>query len=205
MQHYEIPNKKISIIDIGLTNSMSSVLNFDVLKSTFGTSCQTCHKLVRLTLETRGRIASKSAIPKVKRFKHFSYENLIQVKDYIWSKLKDLEEIRALGGRTFQLTYQAICKLYFNAKIKFLGLREPNKRNRNLSSKVRSLQLKIKEATRSFNRHKTEASLFKLQTLETVLAKRYYFEKTYEYSKWLRTLNKHDFKKRSEFFCGITY
>ena len=47
---YEILKERRSIIDYGLTNAKSIIENFEVLPIHLGTSPQTCHKIIRLTL-----------------------------------------------------------------------------------------------------------------------------------------------------------
>ena len=76
---YEIPTKKRSIIDIGFTKEILDVKNFEVLDRVLGCTSQTCHKILRLTLKMSATTAPNSALPKVKRLYHFSYEGLIKV------------------------------------------------------------------------------------------------------------------------------
>ena len=47
---YEIVNKKRSIIDLGLTNSIDTVLNFEVEPKPYGVNSQTCHRAITTTL-----------------------------------------------------------------------------------------------------------------------------------------------------------
>ena len=47
---YEIANRKRSIIDVGLTNHILSVRNFEVLPDVLGVNPHTCHKILKLTL-----------------------------------------------------------------------------------------------------------------------------------------------------------
>ena len=47
---YEIVNKKRSIIDLGLTNSIDTVHNFEVESKPFGVNSQTCHRAITTTL-----------------------------------------------------------------------------------------------------------------------------------------------------------
>ena len=47
---YEILKESRSIIDYGLTNAKSIVEKFEVLPIHLGASPQTCHKIIRLTL-----------------------------------------------------------------------------------------------------------------------------------------------------------
>ena len=49
---YEIVNKKRSIIDMGLTNSVVSVHNFEIAPTPFGVNSQTCHRALTLTVIT---------------------------------------------------------------------------------------------------------------------------------------------------------
>ena len=47
---YEILKERRSIIDYGLTNAKSTVKNFEILPFHLGASPQTCHKIIKLTL-----------------------------------------------------------------------------------------------------------------------------------------------------------
>ena len=47
---YQIANKKRSIIDLGLTNSMESIHNFQIESSPFGVNCQTSHRALTVTI-----------------------------------------------------------------------------------------------------------------------------------------------------------
>ena len=48
---YEIPKMKRSIIDMGMTNSLRSVLVFKVLSLNLGVTPQTCHKVLELSIK----------------------------------------------------------------------------------------------------------------------------------------------------------
>ena len=197
---YEIKNKKSSIIDACLTKDTLSVVNFEVLNRILGYTSQTCHKLIKLTLNVSVCPTPQHELPKANKFNHFSYETLIQVRDFFHKKLQDLKEIRALDGRTFKLSYKALRKLYYNAKHSVLGIKHTEKRERKLPQKLRLLQDKIKHATVIAHRENSETAIIRLRTLESILAKNYYLEKNKQFNKWLMTLNKHDFKKRTRIF-----
>ena len=202
---YEIPGKKRSIIDVCLANKNMSVDNFEVLDTVLGCSSQTCHKIIRLTLKISACEITKPALPKASRINHFSFDKLIKVRDFFYAKIRDLEEIRALDNRTFELTYTALRKLYFNAKTKILGFRKTQNVQPKQSSKIKLLQAKIKNATIMVIRDSSESSLLRLQALENTLTKRYYLEKTKRFANWLRNLNKLDFKKKNKsFVCIVT-
>ena len=100
---YEIPLKKRSIIDICLADKNMNVKNFEVLDSILGYTSQTCHKIIKLTLNISACEIIKPALPKACRLNHYSYDKLIKVRDSFYSKIRDLEEIRAPVSRPFEL------------------------------------------------------------------------------------------------------
>ena len=90
---YKIMGKKISIIDVTLTNNIRQVVNFEVIPKMLGVNSQTCHKLIRLTIriEADQRKIEKKPFDK---FKHRSEEALMLVKGEVAGKLKTLRLIR---------------------------------------------------------------------------------------------------------------
>ena len=48
---YQIENKKRSIIDLGLTNTIESVHDFQIEPSPFGVNSQTCHRALTVTID----------------------------------------------------------------------------------------------------------------------------------------------------------
>ena len=77
---YEIPRKKRSIIDMGFTNSISSVFDFKVLPQFLGVSSQTCHKVLSLTVQLTNSFCSRDIIaPTHKCFKRPNHQEQIDV------------------------------------------------------------------------------------------------------------------------------
>ena len=66
---YEIVNKKRSIIDLGLTNSIESVQNFKIESTPFGVNSQTCHRALTITISTYP--PKNDPIKAPRRIKHF--------------------------------------------------------------------------------------------------------------------------------------
>ena len=66
---YEIVNKKRSIIDLGLTNSVESVQNFKIESTPFGVNSQTCHRALTITISTCP--PQNAPIKAPRRTKHF--------------------------------------------------------------------------------------------------------------------------------------
>ena len=64
---YEIPKMKRSIIDMGMTNSLRSVLDFKVLSLNLGVTPQTCHKVLELSIKIVPKPV-EGKIPQVNKF-----------------------------------------------------------------------------------------------------------------------------------------
>ena len=190
---YEIVNRKKSIIDVCLTNSISVVKNFKIVPSTLGFNAQICHKIIRLELSLSGEQESPTTIPKIKRFRHCSFSKLEEVRDYVSSKLEDIRDIKEQCGLQFLPTYSVFKKLYTKAKEKFLGY---TKHNRNcswaISPRIIRLQKLIRKATSKVEQ-KSDLEISRVQNLEHLLGVEYYRAKNEEFSKWLGKLSKLDY------------
>ena len=66
---YEIPNRKRSIIDFGMTNAVNTVLKFQILPLTIGVTPQTCHKVIELSL----KIVPKPVVDTIPQVKSFNF------------------------------------------------------------------------------------------------------------------------------------
>ena len=123
---YEIKGRKKSIIDFAMAFSLNLVSDFKVLPYTMGASVQTCHKIIQLTLKISIEdlvIERFDTNPPYERkmFKYCTYENLLKVRQRVYSKLRDIENIRSLIGKQMHPSYSALLKLYFSAKVKHIG------------------------------------------------------------------------------------
>ena len=197
---YEIINRKKSIIDLCLTDSISAVKNFQVVPYTLGFNAQTCHKIIRLELLMSSKQESPTTIPKIKRFRHCSFFKLEEVRDYVCSKLEDIRDIKEQCGLQFLPTYNVFKKLYTKAKEKILGY---TKHNHNsswaISPRIIRLQKLFRKAT-SEVKQKSDLEIFRLQNLEHLMRVEYYRVKNGQFSKWLGKLSKLDYKRRTRTF-----
>ena len=194
---FEIADRKKSIIDLCMASSLHNVLNFKVLPDVLGTNLQTCHKIIVLELEFRRKtpILSRTQYPQQKRpqFKHATYQSLLNVRSRVQSKLRDIEFIRSLIGQQMQPTYTALLKLYFAAKVKYLGFKRKKSRHNYISDKVKDLQNQILVSTRRFEKDKSDLSLLLLQQLQKSLNEQYRMDETNRFHSWLSKLNTLDY------------
>ena len=83
---YEIINRKKSIIDVGLTNHLSSIHHFIVFPNILGVKPQTCHKVLKLTLSyCNDQFAptqeGKYCNIKSTKFRHCNDISILKVRD----------------------------------------------------------------------------------------------------------------------------
>ena len=89
---YEIVNKKRSIIDFGLTNSIESVCNFEVATTPFGVNSQTCHRALTTTIRiTPPRRVYRNAPRRSKCFK-LTVQDLERLGNRVSSQLLATEK-----------------------------------------------------------------------------------------------------------------
>ena len=98
---YEINGRKKSIIDFAMASSLNLVSDFKVLPYTMGASIQTCQKIIQLTLKISIEdfvITKFDADPTNERkmFKYCTYENLLKVRQRVYSKLRYIENVKFL-------------------------------------------------------------------------------------------------------------
>ena len=207
---YEIAGRKKSIIDLGMASSLEHILNFRVLPGVLGTNIQTCHKIIVLELElttnTPMCIAAKETGQKRPRFKYTTYESLLKIRSRVLSKLRDIEHIRSLIGQQMYPTYTALLKLYFAAKVKYLGFKEKKQSHTYTTDKVKDLQNQILVATRRFQEEKSDLSLFLLQQLQKSLIEQYRLDETERFHLWLTKLNRLDHARSTrEFYSQLNW
>ena len=206
---FEILERKKSIIDLALASSMELVSDFKILPDILGTTIQTGHKIILLSL----KLHSAEMIPGElkedqpyfrKMFKYCTYEHLLKVRNRVLRKLREIEHIRSLIGRKMHPTYTTFLKLYFTAKVKHIGYCKENTTSLYLSQKVKDLQNRILAATNVFQKTKSDLSLFLLQHLQKLLQEQYKSEKTKQFHQWLSKLNQFDYKGRiREFYRSL--
>ena len=125
---YEIPGKKRSIIDVALTNKVSTVQNFEILPQILGANAQTCHKIIKLTLRvTTDRKRTEQS--KAKKFRHCTAEALTRVKGEVGRKCKTLRFLRG-NSTPSNNTYEVLSRVYHKRKSNASGTEiEEGKRN----------------------------------------------------------------------------
>ena len=198
---YEIVNRRRIIIDLCLTNSVSIVHNFQVLPLIMGVDLQTCHKIIKLELYLGGEQEAPTKVPKIKRFRHYSFSKLEEVRDYVYSKLELIRSIKEQCGLQLVPNYKMFRKLYTKAKERILGYkRYKRKIPWAISPRIRSLQKLIRDATVDVKMKKSDSGILKLQNLEHLIKREYYKEKNERFSKWLEFLSKLHYKRRTRTF-----
>ena len=114
--------KDLYIIDVALTNHLSSVHSFEVLPHILGVNPQTCHKVLKLTLnfsqlENITRRATR--VIRNAKFRFCSDDSLLKIRDWVSDKIRDLVHLRPDDDSIYQ--YVVLIRLYEFAKTKFLG------------------------------------------------------------------------------------
>ena len=132
---YEIVNRKRSIIDLCLTSSPESVVDFKVEPKPFGVNCQTCHRALSTTISIRlsARVPA-TAIPRRTFFGRITAAKRNKITSYV------VDSIVALNARGFSYDYQTLTRMFFSAKRIFLGLRTSRQKPAFLSPAMRDLQ-----------------------------------------------------------------
>ena len=207
---FEIANRRKSIIDFGMASSLHNILNFKVLPDILGTNIQTCHKIVVLEIEFRRKTAlhSRTHHPQQKRprFKYATYKNLLKIRSRVHSKLRDIEFIRSLVGQQMQPTYTALLKLYFAAKVKYLGFKRERSNYNHITDKAKDLQNLILVHTRRFEKDKSDLSLLLLQQLQKSLNEQCRIDETKRFHLWLSKLNTLDHPgSKREFYSQLNW
>ena len=133
-------------------------------------------------------------------FKYCVYENLIKVRERVYRKLRDIENIRSLIGKQMHPTYSALLKLYFSAKVKHIGYTKRKHSIYYTSDKVQDLQNRIRAAKNVFLKTQSDLSLFLLRQLQKLLVDQYKSDETERFNLWLAKLNRLDYKGRTRLF-----
>ena len=84
---YEIVNKKRSIIDLGLTNSVVSVHNFEIESTPFGVNSQTCHRALTLSIITSPPCLAPVKAPRRTKGLKMTIEDRIKLGKLVSEKL----------------------------------------------------------------------------------------------------------------------
>ena len=201
---YEIVNKKKSIIDLCLTNSLDSVVNFEIYQMPLGVNSQTCHK---------PRILNILLAPPHAR----TNDNIISEKKLVFpiASLKDRMKItKSVSSRFSSLRrdgispdYQLMKEIFLTAKHRFLkrrsGKDKPHKKSYVTHKKSPAtvlLQRQFRDAINNMMREKSDFSVFVADHLEKLLYAQHKKEETSKLNKWIARMNDLDFKKRTRTF-----
>ena len=193
---YEILGKKRSIIDVAITNCLSTVRNFEVNPDILGANAQTCHKIIQLTLRTKVS-HEKNTTETLKKFRHCTAESSIRVKGEVAKKLKTLRVLRGERLPSFY-TYKTISRIYNNAKVKYIGYRKGKRKKAPIPMVVRTMQAKIKqtialidrerrmEEGKFVNAERVELLIQRYQILEKELYEVWRIEKHQRWAQWIK-------------------
>ena len=189
---YEIINKKRSIIDLGLTNSIESIHNFQIESAPFGVSSQTCHRALTITISIRSPQQNSTTAPRrAKRIKldATDYKSLGNI---VSNRLLDCDVVACSD-------YSLLVKIFTQSK-RTLGVRHPNTSPTSVSPAIRLLQRRYSEAVENMQKEKSEFSYFVVDNLEKLLATQYEHEEEVRITKWLQKMNNLDFCNRTRVF-----
>ena len=195
---YEILEQKKSIIDAALTNSLSQIKRFTVRPQILGTSAQTCHKIITLSLTATGK-EKKKTTKKTKKLRHCSQESLLRIKGEVARNLKLLRVIR--GDKEPSIySYKVLRKLYYNAKVKRVGFRKAQNKATPIPTSVKTIQAHMHQTMSQITEisskpqkarepKRTTELLQKYQILEKDLYAVWTQEKQTQWALWLKKLN----------------
>ena len=190
---YEIINKKRSIIDLGLTNSIDTVLNFEVEPKPFGVNSQTCHRAITTTLA----ICPPKYVPITapRRTKVFEMTNDDR-KDFALSVSHRI----SVSEKTASPDYFLLSKIFSQSKKNIMKNCCKKQKTKSLSKAMQILQQKFSDAIAVMQEEKSDFSLFTVDNLEKLLISQHEHEERVRISEWLKKMNELDFHKRTRSF-----
>ena len=195
---YEITDRKMSIIDVGLTNNISCIHDFEVLPNILGVNPQTCHKVLKLTLDF---VHSKQGLNKIHytgKFRYCSENSLYKIRDWVSDRMGELVSLRPDDSSIYQ--YNVLKRMYEFAKTKFLGLAHKNVMKTIVSHKVNKLQLYVKYYTALYSRNSSDVNLTKLRLAHKQLIETWQTEKQKNFTQWLAKLDKLSYQQATRSF-----
>ena len=188
---YEIVNKKRSIIDLGLTNSIASVLNFQVEPTPFGVNSQTCHRALTITISVLTPQRPPTTAPRRPR--------RLMLDAIGCRSLGNTVSNRLLACVAASADYSLLVSIFKQSKKKIV-VRRPATSSLSTSPALRLLQRRYSEAIASMQKEKTEFSYFVVDNLEKLLKTQYEREEEVRVTKWLQKMNNLDFGNRTRVF-----
>ena len=190
---YEIVNKKRSIIDLGLTNSIESVHNFEIERTPFGVNSQTCHRALTMTISIAPSQRTPIKAPRRSKCLNMTVKELRRLGETVSNRLLTSE-------RTTSPDYFLLAKTFAQVKKKLLD-RSRNKPNPTPTSPAtQTLQRRFSDAIARMQQDKSDFSFFVVDNLEKLLNTQYVLEEERRTSEWIQKLNDLDFSQKLALF-----
>ena len=196
---YEISNRKRSIIDVGLTNHILSVKEFDVLPNILGVNPQTCHKVLKLTVDFEHTNRDSTKIHYSGKFRYCCETSLFEIRDWVSDRVGELVNLRPDDASIYQ--YTVLKRMYEFAKTKFLGfVKNIKTKKRLVSHKVNILQRYVKYYTTLYTRNGTALNLTKLRLAHKQLIDTWKKERQKNFTQWLAKMDKLNYQQATRSF-----
>ena len=191
---YEIVNKKRSIIDLGLTNSPETVLDFVIEPKPFGVNSQTCHRALTITI----RICPPEKVPITAPRRNYFFKHTTIVDQKC---LAETVSQRIMASESsMSPDYFLLAKIFTLAKKTIQGKRNIRTKTNALSPATLTLQRMFSDAIVTMQEKKTEFSYFVVDNLEKLLNLQYDHEEKARISEWIQNMNGFDFSNRTRLF-----
>ena len=195
---FETHGVRQSIIDVALTNCHHLVKDFRILPHIVGTSLQTSHRVLQLTIESPLHKVQPNTSNKIRKYRYCSYENLLRVRNSISSRIRYLQALNPSNPHTF--SYSVLCKMYTNAKVRILGFAKNSKKREYISKRTREIQDQIELTHAQYLQRKTGKLHIRLHLLEKELTTSTNNDAHIHFNNWLSKLNKLDYSKATRSF-----
>ena len=195
---YEIIDRKRSIIDVGLTNHILSVHTFEVLPNVLGVNPQTCHKVLKLTVDFEHENLDSQKMHYTGKFRYCCEKSFYEIRDWVSDRMGELVNLRPDDTSIYQ--YTVLKRMYEFAKTKFLGLASKNIKKKLASHKVNRLQLYVKYYTALYIRNSTDMNLTKLRVAHKQLIDTWKIERQKNFIQWLAKLDKLNYHQATRSF-----
>ena len=190
---YEIVGKKRSIIDLGLTNSIESVQNFEIETTPFGVNSQTCHRAITIAVNTRPPRIAPIKAPRRTKGPKLTSEECIDLGKIVSEQILAYEGVKSPD-------YFLLVETFKQNKKKLSLNRHGKPQSTPASPALQLIQLKFSEAIARMQKEKTDFSIFAVDNIEKLLKTQYLHEEERRFTQWLRKLNTLDFKNRTRAF-----
>ena len=191
MPTYEIPKKKRSIIDLGLTNAPETVLDFEIESKPLGVNSQTCHKALTAKISLIPKLKDSTPPPRRIKFGRLTHKKRNKIV------LGVTNSIIELNNSMSSPDYFLLVELFLKAKRLILGVRSNNRKISSTSPAMRKIQQRFCNAISTMVRDKTDFSIFIVNYLEKVLSSRYNIEIDLKLNVWLKKMSVLDFHNRT--------